>query len=202
MSKTASQRCVRTCVTETSENAITHSSIVDDSPAERAGLKPGDRVVAANGVNVARSSHDEVVALIGNSDGILTLQIAPPAAAGDSSSEDESAAAMPSTTTEAVVHNNRRLVAQRPRPGVDFFSDDEDRKVHRKPHKKVTSHKVYLAIKLQYQSSKMSLHSTLNINPRKKLFSSWSKLHRYIQFPVLYTYKVCYIVRLEVDVGV
>ena len=107
----------------------TYSSIVDDSPAARAGLKPGDRVMAANGVNVARSSHDEVVALIGNSDGVLSLQIAPPAD-GDGSSEDESV--IPSTTTEAVVHNNRRLMAERPRPGVDFFSDDEDRKVHRK----------------------------------------------------------------------
>ena len=51
------------------------------------------------------------------------VKIEPPA--GDSSSEDESA--MLSSTTEAVVHN-RRLMAQRPRPGVDFFSDDEDRK--------------------------------------------------------------------------
>ena len=49
---------------------------------------------------------------------------------GDSSSEDGSA--MPSATTEAVVHNNRMLMAQKPRPGVDFYSDDEDRKVSSK----------------------------------------------------------------------
>ena len=52
----------------------TTSSIVDDSPASLAGLRPGDRVISANGVNVARSSHDEVVALIGSSGGLLTLQ--------------------------------------------------------------------------------------------------------------------------------
>ena len=53
------------------------------------------------------------------------MQIAPPG--GDSSGEDESAAAAAASTTEAVVHSNRQL---RPRmPGVDFFSDDEDRKV-------------------------------------------------------------------------
>ena len=58
----------------------------------------------------------------------IFLQIAPPG--GDSSSEDESAAAAAAaSTTEAVVHNNRQLRPPRPMPGVDFFSDDEDRKV-------------------------------------------------------------------------
>ena len=52
----------------------TNSAIVDGAPASLAGLRPGDRVISANGVNVARSSHDEVVALIGSSGGLLTLQ--------------------------------------------------------------------------------------------------------------------------------
>ena len=58
----------------------------------------------------------------------IFLQIAPPG--GDSSSEDESAAAAAAaSTTEAVVHNNRQLRPRPRMPGVDFFSDDEDRKV-------------------------------------------------------------------------
>ena len=60
---------------ETRQREAFLSSIVEDSPAERAGLRPGDRVVSANGVNVARSSHDDVVALIANSDGLLKLQV-------------------------------------------------------------------------------------------------------------------------------
>ena len=39
-------------------------------------LKPGDHVIAVNGRNVAKVNHDEVVKLIGNSTGLLKLQIA------------------------------------------------------------------------------------------------------------------------------
>jgi hypothetical protein len=52
------------------------SSIVDPSPASKANLKPGDHVIAVNGKNVAKSLHDDVVRLIGNSTGLLKLQIA------------------------------------------------------------------------------------------------------------------------------
>ena len=52
------------------------SSIVDNSPASKAKLKPGDHVIAVNGKNVSKSSHDDVVRLIGNSTGLLKLQIA------------------------------------------------------------------------------------------------------------------------------
>ena len=52
------------------------SSIVENSPASKAKLKPGDHVIAVNGRNVAKVSHDEVVKLIGNSTGLLKLQIA------------------------------------------------------------------------------------------------------------------------------
>ena len=52
------------------------SSIVEQSPASKANLKPGDHVIAVNGQNVSKSSHDDVVRLIGNSTGLLKLQIA------------------------------------------------------------------------------------------------------------------------------
>lgn len=52
------------------------SSIVPNSPAERAGLRPGDYLIAVCGQNVSRSFHDDVVQLIGNCHGILKLQIA------------------------------------------------------------------------------------------------------------------------------
>ena len=54
------------------------SSVVSDSPASHAGLCPGDTVVAANGIGVANSSHEEVVRIIaGSSDGVLRMQIGP-----------------------------------------------------------------------------------------------------------------------------
>ncbi|XP_008554044.1 regulator of G-protein signaling loco isoform X1 [Microplitis demolitor] len=52
------------------------SCIVTGSPAEQSGLRAGDYLVAVNGYNVAKSPHDDVVKLIGNSKGILRLQIA------------------------------------------------------------------------------------------------------------------------------
>ena len=52
------------------------SSIVEQSPASKAHLKPGDHVIAVNGQNVSKTCHDDVVKLIGNSTGLLKLQIA------------------------------------------------------------------------------------------------------------------------------
>ncbi|KAG5332885.1 RGS protein, partial [Acromyrmex heyeri] len=52
------------------------SCIVQGSPAEGAGLRAGDYLVAVNGHNVSKVPHDDVVQLIGNSKGILRLQIA------------------------------------------------------------------------------------------------------------------------------
>ncbi|XP_033221988.1 regulator of G-protein signaling loco isoform X2 [Belonocnema kinseyi] len=52
------------------------SCIVQGSPAEIAGLRAGDYLVAVNGHNVSKAPHDDVVRLIGNSKGILRLQIA------------------------------------------------------------------------------------------------------------------------------
>ncbi|XP_066586671.1 regulator of G-protein signaling loco isoform X2 [Prorops nasuta] len=52
------------------------SCIVQGSPAEDAGLRAGDYLVAVNGQNVSKLLHDDVVKLIGHSRGILRLQIA------------------------------------------------------------------------------------------------------------------------------
>uniref|UniRef100_T1JKQ8 PDZ domain-containing protein n=1 Tax=Strigamia maritima TaxID=126957 RepID=T1JKQ8_STRMM len=52
------------------------SCIVSQSPAERVGLRPGDYLIAVNNKNVSKSLHDDVVRLIGNSTGVLKLQIA------------------------------------------------------------------------------------------------------------------------------
>ncbi|KAK7074447.1 hypothetical protein SK128_002065 [Halocaridina rubra] len=51
------------------------SCIVPGSPAERAGLRPGDYLIAVNGQNVSKAPHDDVARLIGLSK-LLKLQIA------------------------------------------------------------------------------------------------------------------------------
>ena len=52
------------------------SCIVQGSPAEVAGLRAGDYLVVVNGHNVSKAPHDDVVRLIGNSKGVLKIQIA------------------------------------------------------------------------------------------------------------------------------
>lgn len=52
------------------------SCIVPGSPAENAGLRAGDYLVAVEGQSVSKVPHDDVVRLIGASTGILKLQIA------------------------------------------------------------------------------------------------------------------------------
>ncbi|XP_014249405.1 regulator of G-protein signaling loco isoform X2 [Cimex lectularius] len=52
------------------------SCIVAGSPAENAGLRAGDYLVAVEGQSVSKVPHDDVVRLIGCSNGVLKLQIA------------------------------------------------------------------------------------------------------------------------------
>lgn len=52
------------------------SCIVAGSPAEHAGLRAGDYLVAVDGRSVSKMPHDDVVRLIGGSSGVLKLQIA------------------------------------------------------------------------------------------------------------------------------
>lgn len=52
------------------------SCIVAGSPAENAGLRAGDYLVAVEGQSVSKVPHDDVVRLIGASTGLLKLQIA------------------------------------------------------------------------------------------------------------------------------
>ncbi|XP_066278149.1 regulator of G-protein signaling 12-like isoform X1 [Branchiostoma lanceolatum] len=65
------------------------SCIVSGSPAERAGLRPGDYVMAVNGENVAKLPHEIVVRMIGGCKGVLRLSIAQRHGDDSESSEDE-----------------------------------------------------------------------------------------------------------------
>ncbi len=58
------------------------------SPADCAGLKTGDYLIAVNSLNVSSASHDDVVSLIGSSTGLLTLQIAENYNDSDSSDDE------------------------------------------------------------------------------------------------------------------
>merc|ERR1719402_877390 len=73
------------------QNPCILSSVIHGSPADTVGLRSGDFVIAVNGRNVSKSPHNDVVRLIGQSSGLLQLQIAENYCS-DSSSEEEGAA--------------------------------------------------------------------------------------------------------------
>jgi len=50
--------------------------IVENSPAERAGLRPGNCLVGVNGQDVSHFAHDDVVHLIGSCATFLRLHVA------------------------------------------------------------------------------------------------------------------------------
>ncbi|XP_052099872.1 regulator of G-protein signaling 12-like isoform X2 [Mytilus californianus] len=64
------------------------SNIVKDSPAEYAGLKAGNYLVAVNNLNIAKAPHDDVVRMVGTSTGTLILQVAESYNSSDSSDEE------------------------------------------------------------------------------------------------------------------
>ena len=57
------------------QNPCMLSCIVPGSPAEAAGLKPGDLLYVVNGLNVSKACHDDVVRMVGLSTGALELQV-------------------------------------------------------------------------------------------------------------------------------
>ncbi|XP_077992023.1 regulator of G-protein signaling 12-like isoform X2 [Glandiceps talaboti] len=75
--------------TLTGQSPCKLSAIVRGTPAEMAGLKSGDYVMAVNGENVAKLSHEQVVKLIGVSTSILRLTIAEKPRHDTDSSDDE-----------------------------------------------------------------------------------------------------------------
>lgn len=52
------------------------SCIVNNSPADQAGLRAGDFLISVNGLSVSKSTHDAVVKLIGSSIGPIKMSIA------------------------------------------------------------------------------------------------------------------------------
>jgi hypothetical protein len=70
------------------QGPCTLSSVIPGSPAELAGLKPGDNLLTVNTNNVSRLSHGEVVRLISQSQGLIRVQVSE-GPNSDTSSEDE-----------------------------------------------------------------------------------------------------------------
>lgn len=64
------------------------SCIVNNSPAERVGLRPGDYLMSVNGIDVSKHSHDDVVCMVGTSTGTLTIQVAENYNSSDSSDDE------------------------------------------------------------------------------------------------------------------
>lgn len=70
------------------QNPCMLSCIVPGSPAEAAGLKPGDLLYVVNGLNVSKACHDDVVRMVGLSTGALELQVGENLNTSDSSDDD------------------------------------------------------------------------------------------------------------------
>lgn len=61
---------------------------MNNSPAERVGLRPGDYLMSVNGIDVSKHSHDDVVCMVGTSTGTLTIQVAENYNSSDSSDDE------------------------------------------------------------------------------------------------------------------
>ena len=64
------------------------SCIVNNSPADRVGLRPGDYLMSVNGQDVSKFGHDEVVRMVGMSTGTLTIQVSENYNSSDSSDDE------------------------------------------------------------------------------------------------------------------
>jgi C-terminal processing protease CtpA/Prc len=69
-------------------------------------LRSGDHVIAVNGRNVSKCGHDEVVKLIGNSTGLLKLQIAESYCSNSSSEDEVQVSRKFERTAQAIVHHH------------------------------------------------------------------------------------------------
>ncbi|KAK3095660.1 hypothetical protein FSP39_017255 [Pinctada imbricata] len=70
------------------QNPCVLSVIVPGSPADVAGLKSGDYLVAVGNRNVTKEPHDDVVRMVGMSTGTLVLQVAENYNSSDSSDDE------------------------------------------------------------------------------------------------------------------
>ncbi|KAK9498079.1 hypothetical protein O3M35_003961 [Rhynocoris fuscipes] len=101
------------------------SCIVPGSPAETAGLRAGDYLVAVEGQSVSKVPHDDVVRLIGCTNGVLKLQIAE-SYYSDSSDEDIIIASRqkPKYTHKSRLHGRAAKVVRDLRTGVMFEEEE------------------------------------------------------------------------------
>ena len=64
------------------------SCIINNSPADRVGLRPGDYLMSVNGIDVSKHTHDDVVCMVGTSTGTLTIQVTENYNSSDSSDDE------------------------------------------------------------------------------------------------------------------
>nr|XP_046233696.1 delphilin isoform X7 [Scatophagus argus] len=76
-------------------------SVIPDSPAEECGLKPGDRILFLNGLDMRNCSHEKVVSMLQGSGAMPTLVVeeGPSDYSSDQTDPEESPSLPPTTTT-------------------------------------------------------------------------------------------------------
>uniref|UniRef100_A0A1A7YWD8 Glutamate receptor, ionotropic, delta 2 (Grid2) interacting protein, b n=1 Tax=Iconisemion striatum TaxID=60296 RepID=A0A1A7YWD8_9TELE len=74
-------------------------SVIPDTPAEECGLKPGDRILFLNGLDMRNCSHEKVVSMLQGSGGMPTLMVeeGPSDFSSDQTDPDESPGLVPTT---------------------------------------------------------------------------------------------------------
>ncbi len=95
-------------------------------------LRSGDHVIAVNGKNVSKCGHDDVVKLIGNSTGLLKLQIAESYCSNSSSEDEQVNRKFEKTVAQAVVHHHHHHLPLSPiqhrqdQAILGYVSDEEE----------------------------------------------------------------------------
>ncbi|KAF7204698.1 delphilin isoform X6 [Nothobranchius furzeri] len=74
-------------------------SVIPDTPAEECGLKPGDRILFLNGLDMRNCSHEKVVSMLQGSGGMPTLVVeeGPSDFSSDQTDPDDSSSLVPTT---------------------------------------------------------------------------------------------------------